>query len=918
MKKLILLYLIVITSLTHAQIDTLQDRPAINWSSIESDDFKVVFPSHMEKKANYVLNLLEFYKDQVQETYDKKTSKYTILIRSELAQPNGYVTLAPKRSEWYSASAIAPFVSSLEWYQSLAVHEYRHMVQFDYIKRPRVTWGYNLFGEFGQAVLMAITAPPWYFEGDAVWTETVYSNAGRGRSPRFSARLQSLLMNNEPPRYDEFIGGVYDTVIPNHYVFGYYLITRAYNKFGKKVWKEIISQAAYRSYNPYTFYNAFRKVTGVDFDRFYQESIEELQKEWKSRPMERNELYTRYEYPIQNEEGLYYLKWDLDSFWGIYKNHDRLFDLNVSPTLSKIDVKRHKLAYAQFLPDERYALRGHSDLFLKDLKTGEETQISHDQRVYHPVIHPLKEEVMAVKFADSVRYGLVFYDFKGNTLKEVYFTDYDVAEAVYIDKDKAAALLLDQKGQKHMAVIDLKTKAKEILLDAGRNNVYALRAFKDRVVFEAEDKGNISVFAFDFNANALERCETSVIAAYRPQVFKGELNYVAEIGNGQKLKKSEFKCSPVAANFLTDFDQYLGDGASTNFTKTEPVSGPDFNTLLSLKKKSEDYFEPEQSLTPHSWSFIGGRGLQLQGYAQNYLNTISTVATIGENADEARGFGDLSIAFKKYYPIFSLNLSYQGRNTEDSQWSEAQAGLGMALPYTFRNGLYSGSHVLGLRGGRIEVSNRSDAEVYEASSEQLTTGSVSFSTSYLKDRRYRELQPSWGYNLNTAYIDAKAQEQEDFSSYLAYGNLNLFAPGMASNHGLKLNLAGEYRTQDPFSYRILSPALVTNEYAFSRGYTYEYVDSWQKASLNYVLPLAYPNASIKDYNYTSRIYSNLFVDHTKIMDAKDLSLNSAGFELYLESLVLRKLPLTYGLRVGQKLSDDETFADFLFSVNVGL
>ncbi|MEX0798123.1 MAG: hypothetical protein WD025_01685 [Bacteriovoracaceae bacterium] len=928
-KSIFLLILLIFTS-AGAQVDTMQDRPAIHWSELEDEDFKVIFPSHMERKGQYILNLLKYYKDPVRSSYASdeylKTKKLPLVIRSELAQPNGFVTLMPRRSEWFSHSAITPVVSSLEWYQSLAIHEYRHVVQFDFFDRPHTNVGRALFGEMGLAVLMAISAPAWYFEGDAVWAETTLSSAGRGRAPRFSARMKSLIINNQLPSYDELIGGMYNTVLPNHYVFGYFLTTRVYNLYGEEAWKNIISEAAKRPYNLYTFYNAFKSVTGKDFIQFYEETLQELKAKWKEGPQEYNQLYTVYEYPIYRDGALYYLKFDLDNYWQLCRKKNgldkKIADLSLVPSLSKVDVRRGNFVYAQNLPDKRYGYRSYSDLFLLDVASGKQKRLTEKRRLYNPQIHPEIDQIMAVEFKENNLFGLSFFDFSGEKTREILLEDHTIAEALWLDNENLLAIALNQQGMKYIAKLNLKSKELEILKNAGRNNIFGLQVGGGKAYFEADDQGVVNIFSLDLDSLKLRRHGDEKIAAYRPFPAGDKIYYVGEIGNGQKIKSVNIEGSPVESDFLSDFSKYLGEGPSSNYANTAPKTVKNFDKLFEKSAVKKDFFELERGLTPHSWSFIGGRGYQLQAITQNYLNTFSLVAAVGEDAQESRPFANLTLNFKKYYPIFSLNLDYTERSVEteeekEDQWSEARAGLGMSLPYIYQKNLYSGLNLLSLFGESLQVSYRENAGIHDVSDEQLLIKRAVLNSSFLKRRRYRELYPNWGYKLQAHYIDAEAAQDEDFSSYLGYGKLSLFAPGFQVNHGTNLALSGEYRTNDPSAYRVNSPANQINAYAFSRGYGYEQVDSWQKASLNYILPLSYPNASWGRWFYFNRIYSNLFFDHTKIFDEREESLNSYGAEFYFESLSFRKIPLTYGLRWMNKLSrEDENVAEVFINLDV--
>ena len=250
-----------------------QSQPNIKWEQIETKRFKIVYPKYLEEKARYTLDLLEHYAPMVSDSYKIKPKKLFLVLRPEVADPNGFVTLAPRRSEWYNFTNISPHLGATEWLQTLAIHEYRHVVQYDFLNQGYTKWGYYLFGETGLSFLINIIMPGWYFEGDAVWAETMLSDGGRGRSPRFSARLKALVTSGQIPDYDALLAGDYTQNLPNLYVYGYYLITSAYQKFGKNVWKDIAKYATDRPWNPFAVYSGFYSVTRKSFQDFYNETL---------------------------------------------------------------------------------------------------------------------------------------------------------------------------------------------------------------------------------------------------------------------------------------------------------------------------------------------------------------------------------------------------------------------------------------------------------------------------------------------------------------------------------------------------------------------------------------------------------------------------------------------------------------------
>jgi len=93
------------------------------------------------------------------------------------------------------------FVGNNDWLTMLASHEYRHVVQFQ-----RSLTGFNrfLYGVFGQQALAGlafVAAPQWFWEGDAVATETAFTHSGRGRIPNFDLVFRMNLLEGRTFNY---------------------------------------------------------------------------------------------------------------------------------------------------------------------------------------------------------------------------------------------------------------------------------------------------------------------------------------------------------------------------------------------------------------------------------------------------------------------------------------------------------------------------------------------------------------------------------------------------------------------------------------------------------------------------------------------------------------------------------------------
>ncbi|MEZ5011044.1 MAG: hypothetical protein R2744_05295 [Bacteroidales bacterium] len=65
-----------------------------------------------------------------------------------------------------------------------------------------------------------IFTPFWFLEGNAVISESVFSESGRGRSsPLFEKQMKALLLDKGAYSYDKMINGSFRDYVPDHYQF---------------------------------------------------------------------------------------------------------------------------------------------------------------------------------------------------------------------------------------------------------------------------------------------------------------------------------------------------------------------------------------------------------------------------------------------------------------------------------------------------------------------------------------------------------------------------------------------------------------------------------------------------------------------------------------------------------------------------
>jgi hypothetical protein len=131
------------------------------------------------------------------------------------------VQLAPFRSEFQLTPSQNSFeLGSIPWNQTLAIHEYRHVQQFNNFCVGLSKAFYILFGQDGLALANSISVPNWFFEGDAVYQETLVSRQGRGRLPLFLTGFEALWVSQKNYSWMKLRNGSYRDFTPDYYPLG--------------------------------------------------------------------------------------------------------------------------------------------------------------------------------------------------------------------------------------------------------------------------------------------------------------------------------------------------------------------------------------------------------------------------------------------------------------------------------------------------------------------------------------------------------------------------------------------------------------------------------------------------------------------------------------------------------------------------
>lgn len=159
-------------------------RSRQRWLQIKTDTIQLIFSPGLDSQAQRAAKLIHLVARERPNSLGSRVKPIPIILQHRTVISNGYVQVGPTRSEWFLQPDLDNFSNgAIGWSDQLALHEYRHVEQFENMKQGLSKFALRLFGEQAFDVAINAAVPNWFFEGDAVWQESALSKQGRGSYP---------------------------------------------------------------------------------------------------------------------------------------------------------------------------------------------------------------------------------------------------------------------------------------------------------------------------------------------------------------------------------------------------------------------------------------------------------------------------------------------------------------------------------------------------------------------------------------------------------------------------------------------------------------------------------------------------------------------------------------------------------------
>jgi hypothetical protein len=925
------------------ELDT--NPPSLKWSKIKSAHFKVIYPNGLDSIANRTINVLETNYLPVASSLGKPPRPIAIILQNQNTVSNGFVSYTPRRSEFF----ITPpqdytLLGTYNWFDQLAKHEYRHIVQFDKALTGPNKYLHYLIGNLGISGLSFVVVPPWFWEGDAVGTETAHSLSGRGSIPAFSALMRSQLVDFKKPfSFSKANGRSFKHNVPNHYVLGYHLTNYMKEQHGYDVWGKILTKTYNFPIYPFSFSNNVKKITGKSIDKVYNDAYlnlkNQLQVQIENRVLyesnyinhSKPKYYTDYEYPqVINGNSVLAIKSGLANIAQLVilddKNKEKkVHELGQHNDGSTLSVANNKAVWAEFMPDPRWKMRDYSNLKLIDLNTKKVIQLTKKARLAAPALSPNGRQIVAVNTAENGKYSLQFINAEsGSIWKELPNPNNVFYQHPSWSADGKSIVVVGLlNNEKTIQLIDLESGEVKNLLPFSNNN-YAHPILKGNfLLYNNALKGIDNVFLLNIKDNKNYQVTDAKFGAYNA-VFTDNNDFVLFsdfTSTGHRIAKIPFEFGSLREVQNTDvepvkyFGKWMLNEADSKFKKE-----------IEMPKYQPSKHSKWNVLNVNSWGLVansGGSGLSVGVNTQDLLSTTTTALNYSYSPFERQSSYSAGISYQGFFPIIDLNFENAGRQTVIPKeqnpetkvklvdnWRQQAISLGIRLPLTFQrnkfvNRVSLGSSLSFIEGQGYQLKGRFTSQIGD-NTLQSVTNYLSFSRrmkAAKRDVASRFEQSALIYSRNTPFGG-------DLKAKLFAGQASLTFPGVGRHDIIRFKAS--YLTNGAKNtYNFSSPI------AFPRGYDYSIFDKLTFASVDYKVPIADPDFALGRLFYFQRIKGGLFVDfgQGQVVDDKNVTrkyaYNSYGFDL---STIFNFMRLNVPIEMGVRFNYTPNDPDKLFKI----
>ncbi|MCK5856539.1 MAG: hypothetical protein KAG64_03555 [Bacteroidales bacterium] len=934
---IIFVYFSSLATLNAQFYETGQDPASIHWKQIKTEYFSLVYPDYAEKQAQHFANKLLWAAQQVPKGLNHQPKRIDIIMHMEASTSNAMVVWAPKRMEAYSTPPQSSYGE--DWWEQIALHEFRHVVQVSKMRQGFTKVLSYVFGEAATGGVLGAYIPMWFLEGDAVATETALSETGRGRDPDFSMLLKAQILKYGKYSYDKAYNGSYKNYVPDHYVLGYHLTTIAQQKYGKDFWSKTLNYSARNPYMVVPFSHAIKKQSGLNKVHFYSDIMSDLDSVWTANQKElklsnydtlsfnnthnfRNFLFPN---KINNNTVICLLSGidDISRIISININTGKIKIL-YTPGYGNIDnlsVADGLVVWNERTYNPRWQHRKFMVVKSYNLITKKVKQLSHKSQYFFPSIDKKGKYIVVGDTYAQNGYCLNIISAKDENFKSVIIPKYFCRQSRFSEDSKSIITIeIGPKGNSVLQYFLNDTNDYKVLLPPTFENISNPVLKGDTLLFVSSKSGISNIHALILSTNT-EYQITSV--PYGIGSFNitddNKLIFNSYSSQGYHLAKQKIELNQLAKEHKKDdfYKSYLSSD------KSNIQLYPPKDSIFAQTK----YRKFPHLFNIHSWAPVGLNIDNIEanpGFtiaSQNLLS--SMVSTFGYeyrmNEQTSRYYANFS--YKGWYPIIDFDVEYEDRaknikhpdgQKERFTYNSTNIGINIIQPLNFTRGKYS-NYIQPSVGIYTQIlgSNPSTPNYFPSGKAYHTSRYRLYMHHKLK-KGIRDIETRWGQSIDINVRDTPFDQLQ--RSLLISAAARLYFPGFMKHHTTRLYLAAQIKDSYSFTFSDLI--------LFPRGYSDIYSDEYFSFRFDYIFPIFYPDYSLGSLAYFKRLKGAFFFDYgigssSYNMHHQNIENKSFGIDLTTDLHFLRHMaPFEIGIRSAYLPMEADFYFQFLFSLGL--
>ncbi|HMI04370.1 MAG TPA: hypothetical protein VK541_17910 [Pedobacter sp.] len=887
-----------------SQIFSAEQNPlSVKWRQIEAAGFRLIYPDEMEKEAQRMANTLPLIYPHVGSSLNTRKTSIPIVLQNRGVVANGFVQLAPKKSEFYTTPPQQ--FDSQDWLNNLAVHELRHVAQFDKLTGGKA----HPFPEDIYFAWFGVSIPVWFFEGDAVSIETALTNSGRGRQPSWIMPYRSSLLEGKKISYSKAYFGSDKDVTPGYYQLGYLMASGIRSQQGKNIFDSVLTDIRKRPLRPYPFSNSLKKFTGSGTKAWFDKTTALLKRDWK----QQDQNTTAQSYPVLNKKATiatsYFLpvrladgrilalkqsKAEADHFVVIDSNkNERRIRGIAGQEQPWFSYANNTIVWDEIRYDPRYRQRSYSVICSYNLKTGKTKKLTGRSRFFSPSLSADGKKIVAVRFDLSNKCNLVELDAEtGKTINTIPNPENLILQTPAYDASGSHITYISVSEQgKALWTTDRAGNTRQLIAE-NRQQLSRPIYFQQGIAFNAHYSGIDNIYHIDTVAKKISALSASKYGAFNPGISEGSADtflFNDYSFTGYNIAEGSYTAADKKTGRQPGENNFVYFGAAA---ETQENTGSVFHNIPDSSYTSKPYSTLGNLFNLHSVipvienEYRGG----IQFRSNNLLNTFDLFAGADYYRDLNRFEYNAGISYKALYPI--LRATYRNRprrtfynskaGTQQGDWRENNVQLQASVPLNINalNHSYNFSF-----NTLTSYTQRYNAENLPSNFIKTVIFPMEYNMTFTHTTRLaqRDIAPRWAQTLRFVYVHQPFDSRLGGRLFAAEGFF--YFPGLAKNHSFLAN----------FNYQT---ATGIRRFDQEINAVYGYNNIKAKSALNntllfnYRFPFAFPDAELGPVAYVRNLRASLFCHYENIGTETNLAApKTFGFELRSSMHLLRYQPL---------------------------